>query len=300
MDLENHRETICKQIKHKTPNRSNLGNRQWTDENFIKLCKVKNCLYKQVKKYPGNEFVKREYNRVKNKVTERSRKLKELFYKEQAKVAVNNPKAKWSFINNVLYNRNGQVQSPIINLNYGGKILTQLKDVSNAFNKHFVTVGEGNLKMNSSHSVQVSVVNSNVNYGGQNVILYPTTRDEIGSVIRELKNKNNVTVSKVSNKLLKYCVEQLIDPITEICNLSFNSGTVPNLYKIAKTIPIFKSGDPEDPMNYRPISLLPAISKVLEKLVKTRLLKFLHRINFFLEISSGTDLEQAWIVRYST
>ena len=52
-------------------------------------------------------------------------------------------------------------------------------------------------------------------------------------------------------------------------------------------MPVFKKGDIEDPSNYRPISLLPAVSKVIEKLVKIRLLKFLNGINFFYKNQFG-------------
>jgi Notch-like protein len=60
-------------------------------------------------------------------------------------------------------------------------------------------------------------------------------------------------------------------------NLSLSKGTVPDMMKISKTIPIYKSGDEHSLNNYRPISLLPTFSKILEKLMYKRLVNFLEK-----------------------
>ena len=79
----------------------------------------------------------------------------------------------------------------------------------------------------------------------------------------------------ISTKLLKETIDLILIPLTHIINQSFTSGIVPGNMKIAKIIPIFKSGNQEIMNNYRPISLLPAFSKLLEKLVCKRLTSFL-------------------------
>ena len=58
---------------------------------------------------------------------------------------------------------------------------------------------------------------------------------------------------------------------------AFEYGNFSSLLKIAKVIPLFKSGSKYEAQNYRPISLLSSLSKVLEKLIKERLVKFLHK-----------------------
>ena len=64
-------------------------------------------------------------------------------------------------------------------------------------------------------------------------------------------------------------------------NLSLNAGIVPNSLKIAKVVPIFKAGDKKLINNYRPISLLNSISKILEKIIANTLLNFLNKIKLF-------------------
>ena len=83
----------------------------------------------------------------------------------------------------------------------------------------------------------------------------------------------NIDISKaagignLSGKCLKGGAEILVKPLIEICNLSITSRTFPNACKVAKFRPIFKKGKKTDPSNYRPISLLPLISKVLERVI---------------------------------
>ena len=68
---------------------------------------------------------------------------------------------------------------------------------------------------------------------------------------------------------------ELAGPLTKISNTSLETGEVPQKWKIAKVRPLFKSGDKKDINNYRPISLLPVFSKILEKAVKRQIVGFL-------------------------
>ena len=84
---------------------------------------------------------------------------------------------------------------------------------------------------------------------------------------------SNLDVSKSSGpddipaRLLKECREQIIPSICKLFNLSLNTGCVPSEWKSAHVTPIHKKDSKEPAMNYRPISLLPIISKVLEQCV---------------------------------
>ena len=76
-------------------------------------------------------------------------------------------------------------------------------------------------------------------------------------------------------------------PLAHIFNLSLSSGVVPDNMKIAKIVPIFKSGNKKTLNNYRPISILPAFSKILEKLVCNRLVHFLETHNILYKHQYG-------------
>jgi hypothetical protein len=90
--------------------------------------------------------------------------------------------------------------------------------------------------------------------------LAPVTEEEVLNVISNLKGK--------------LCAQSNTKPLTFIFNLSLCSGTFPNLMKIAKVRPIYKKGQTHELSNYRPISLSPAFSKILETLIYKRVVSF--------------------------
>ena len=76
-------------------------------------------------------------------------------------------------------------------------------------------------------------------------------------------------------KVIKTTVHEVAVPLAHIFNQSLLTGTVPDNMKISKIVPLFKSGNKKILNNYRPISILPAFSKLSEKLVCNRLVNFL-------------------------
>ena len=93
----------------------------------------------------------------------------------------------------------------------------------------------------------------------------------VKKTINNLPTKNSCGYDDVSSKLLKVIAPVIIKPLTLLINQVLNTGLFPDTLKIAKVIPIYKKGDPQLFENYRPISLLPTISKVLEKIIHKQL-----------------------------
>ena len=91
-----------------------------------------------------------------------------------------------------------------------------------------------------------------------------------------MEPKTSVDIDGISSKILKQkiCTE-IAKPLSHIFTLSLQNGTFPSKLKTSRVIPIFKNGDPSNTSNYRPISLLSALSKVLEKIVSTKLINHL-------------------------
>ena len=79
--------------------------------------------------------------------------------------------------------------------------------------------------------------------------------------------------------VIKEVLDLIVQPLTYITNLSLSSGIVPDQMKIARVVPLFKTGDLSQFTNYRPVSVLPAFSKCLEGTVYNRLINFLNKFN---------------------
>jgi hypothetical protein len=90
--------------------------------------------------------------------------------------------------------------------------------------------------------------------------------------IRSLKTKNTSGYDEISNRIIKSSSAHTISKLTHICNAILNTGIFPERLKFALVKPVFKKGKSDDISIYRPISLLTAFSKIIEKLVYRRLI----------------------------
>jgi hypothetical protein len=103
----------------------------------------------------------------------------------------------------------------------------------------------------------------------------PITGMEVVKVLRYSKQKNSVAYDGVSVRIIKQYAHFIKKPLTYILNLSLTSGICPERCKYSIVRPIHKKGKMDDLNNYRPISLLTAISKILETLMYNRLVHHL-------------------------
>ena len=106
--------------------------------------------------------------------------------------------------------------------------------------------------------------------------LEPVYEQEVLNLISSLKS-SSAGNDNISATLLKLCSPSITPPLTHICNLSLQEGAFPDEMKIANVIPLFKSENPQMFNNYRPVSVLCALSKAFEKIMYYRLLNYLNK-----------------------
>jgi len=104
--------------------------------------------------------------------------------------------------------------------------------------------------------------------------LTPVSTVEVYNIIMKIKNSSSRDIYEVPSCVLKICAVHIAPVVAYLINTSFERGQFPHQLKVAKIVPIFKKGDKTDQNNYRPISILPIISKVFEKCFASRLLDF--------------------------
>ena len=107
------------------------------------------------------------------------------------------------------------------------------------------------------------------------------------SYIRILDPSKATGVDSLGPKIIKLAANSISYFIATLINKSISSGTFPSQLKCTKVFPVFKSGSKSDPSNYRPISILPTISKIFEKHVNKHLMNYLNKYKLIHESQSG-------------
>ncbi len=117
--------------------------------------------------------------------------------------------------------------------------------------------------------------------------LNPITYTETYDAILQLKAKSSTDFEGLSSKFIKKIAAVISEPLFYLFKMSFQTGTVPTQLKVAKIIPLLKSGDQTLVDNYRPIALVSTFSKILEKIICNRLTNFLENNNLLSNYQFG-------------
>ena len=114
-----------------------------------------------------------------------------------------------------------------------------------------------------------------------------TSPEEIRKILLNLNTSKASGPDGISNKILKECAHSLCSPLARLFNLSFQFGIFPNSWKLANVVPIYKKNDRQLVSNYRPVSLLSTLSKVMERIVHSRLYDYCVENNLLTDKNSG-------------
>ena len=139
------------------------------------------------------------------------------------------------------------------------------------FNDFFATIGS---KLASKFTPTTT---TNIPQVPHTMFLNPTNTKEVLFILKSLKNKYSQDSYGINYFFLKKIGEIIAPVLVELFNKCFSEGNFPRSLKRAKITPIYKDGSQADPENYRPISLLPSLGKILEKLLLDRLNSFLRK-----------------------
>ena len=148
------------------------------------------------------------------------------------------------------------------------------KPIANVFNSFFATIGKKTLQKLGTHE-PTFIPSATSGYS-----FHPITPSEVELLIENLKTNTAVGYDKIPAKILKDLKSTISTPLSKIINLSFETDTFPISMKHAVVRPIFKNkGSDDDPQFYRPISVLTALSKIIERAATNRIVKFLENHN---------------------
>lgn len=268
-------DTIQNNTTFKSISRSKFNLKPWITPGLIRCIKHRDKLHLACRKYPKDETAKLIFTRYRNFCNDLLHKLKAQYENKLLTDNNKNPKKLWSAIKSICDLNTSKSNAPM-------SLLTAKVTPSDSIhdcNQYYASVGE-NLakeiltKTNQSESSLASDTNSQ-NSLPHSFFIYPTDEREVSDYISQLKNDSAPGSDGLKPSLIKEISSLIIKPLTHICNLSLSQGVFPQIWKTASLTLIHKSGDKTTPCNFRPISLLSILSKILEKTVHRRLCKYL-------------------------
>ena len=223
------------------------------------------------------------YKELKNKVNHLLRKEKKKYHSTQINDSKGNSKKMWQSIKHIIPKSNQVLPCSI---EVDGARVTDHKCIAQSFNDYFVTCA---LKVTSGipkHSDIILDDDEFINTDGKFELLQVSN----AFVLKEIENMSDDKATGndgISCRILKMARFIIADSLTCLINRSITTGYVPKGWKEARVIPIYKTGDMSTPNNYRPISVLPIVSKILEKAVHFQLFEFLDKNDILFPNQSG-------------
>lgn len=267
----------CCPIKIKYISRARLE-KPWFDDDLKRLCDMKHDLFKR---YKANEVSFDDYNYFKNQFSSLIKRTRQNYFRDKFERSKSDIRATWRNINNVMgcKRRSGIDRLVHDNITYEND-----SDISRIFNKYFASVA-GDLRRNIP-DCNVSPVSFMKNRVVEDMSFNFATVSEVNNIISSLKNKS-CRLNSIPVYVFKSVSDFISPVICDLFNESVQQGTFPDVLKTAECIPIFKKGCITAVSNYRPISLLPNLSKIMEKLMRSRLVNFFEQFNILSEQQFG-------------
>jgi hypothetical protein len=184
--------------------------------------------------------------------------------------AKNKSKASWGLINR----SRGSRPLPVIHSNL----------TAENFNSYFISSVERTISEivpgQNSHNVFLDKLNLNGNF--RNKFTFSEFKvEEVYLAINSLSNSTSLDIYGINATMLKLASKYVCEVLTYLFNECINQGVFPDKLKINKVVPVYKKGEKANCSNYRPISIVPTISKVFERLVHTQIVSYLESCNLF-------------------
>ncbi len=257
------------------------GDKEFMNSNIRTLMRKRDRLWKQHKNDEENTYIAEQYRQARNLVVAETRKSKEeLENKKENEISEVNVSSKqwWSSCKTAIGKNNRSDIGPILDTETN-VLITDDTDKANLFNKFFVSqsdLDESSANLPCEPPSPDCVINQ--------LVLQP---ENVYKILSCLDPAKATGPDGIGNLILKEAAVAIAQPLSHLFNFCVSMGYFPDCWKLAYVTPLFKKNNETLCTNYRPISLLPCISKVFEKLLFDHIFHFLRSHNLLNKHQSG-------------
>ena len=262
---------------------------EWFDGEIAAAIKVRNRNFKTFKK---SRLVSDEqiYKDSKYFCRNLIRSKKTTFFQNKLRENIGKPKELWKTLKSLGLSKRNTAAS--ICLKKEGTLSFDEKENSEIFKDFFSKLAENLLLKLPEPPKKFGPLETTEYYRKFNLTsngfrFSKVSLEIVQDILENIEPSKAAGIDNLNGKFLRDAAKAIALPITQLCNLSIKYSSFPSACKIAKLKPIFKKGSKTDPKNYRPISLLPLISKVIEKVVHDQTKKYLDDHEIIFNYQSG-------------
>ena len=252
----------------------------WISDQILSKINIKNKKFKQYMECKNptiKAYLRHEFKMLKNELQTETRQSKKAYYNKYFTENKDNLQKIWKGIKEVINIKTKNFSHPTCIIDENKSTITDPQQIANSFNKYYTSIASDILKKRKfngtrTHSEYLK------NQLTESFAFYECNAAEIELLISQLNHRKAYGPNSIPTDILHLLKKDISLPLSKIINLSLSTGEHPNLLKIAKAIPIFKmKGSMLEISNYRPISLLSNINKLLEKVMFNRVYEFLEK-----------------------
>jgi exonuclease III len=274
--LDNHAPQMTKRVK--------ASSTPWINDDVINEIRKRDFLFMKFESTGDITFFD-QFKRQRNYLVGFIRRVKSDYYTTIIEENKLDPRNLWKSLKSILPHYK---TAQLMKLKVNNEIITDPVKLANAVNEFFVNIGKTIVNSGNTRATGTTPSVFQKRVPDDVTFVMPTVSKEF--VLKELKSMptNKATgIDGISARILKLSAPAIASPLAWIINMSLTSGTVPDDWKMAKVVPIFKTGIKTDVNNYRPISVLSIFSKIIERAVHVSLYAYLERNNLIEDTQSG-------------
>ena len=284
---------IIEEIAPKRTVRVKSRTEPWMTGEIIEMIHLRDKAFVQYKKKRTDENVYRLYCELRNLVQNTVKVAKSEYFSHQIVANKNNPKKLWSVLKNLGSSNKSKNNSNIV-LNINDELCHDSKLVANHINNFFTNVALKLVdklpqvpKIFGVGSSKLQEFYHNKGVSNRSCKLKSIEVEFVKKELKALNENKSTGLDDISSRFLKDGADILCIPILHIVNLSLTNSTVPSDFKKARITPLYKKNSKLEVGNYRPISVLSAVSKILERAVFIQLDDYLQKNNLLYKCQSG-------------
>ncbi|KAJ8721571.1 hypothetical protein PYW07_002346 [Mythimna separata] len=233
------------------------------------MCKKKDQLFIKWKNDSTNKILRLEYNKIRNRTHKTIEKYRNKYFNEKINDNKKNPRILWQILNKLSGRNKNSVDETIIKA--FKKNNTEIKSIADNFATEF-----RNSVLKIMPKCNKRLLNESEYVFPNNTSMYfpKATNASVTKLIKNLNSNKAPGVDNIRSVDIKSICDQMTGVIVKLINTSIKQGKYPEVLKTGIVRPIHKKGSFSDYANYRPITILPAIDKIIEKYVSNQIQSF--------------------------